>query len=279
VIRFTGYRAFVDQVGKATLLTSALLVLGSSAAAGQDATELAKSTQNPVGDVVSVPLQFNFNGGGALDGQTYFNLNVQPVMPIRLTSRVSLIFRTIVPFHSFPAGGASDAQNGGFGDIQEQLFFTPAKPGKLIWGVGPMFSLATATAVPAQTGTWAGGLSAVVLAMPGPWVVGSLVSQLWPMHDTGGAPETNVFSWQYFVNYNFGHGWALSSVPTIVANWDAPDGQQWTVPFGAGITKTLILKGQPMSLGFQFFKNVKKPDDAPSTLARFNVSFIFPMKR
>ena len=67
-------------------------------------------------------------------------------------------------------------------------------------------------------------------------------------------------------------------MPTIVANWDAPEGQQWTVPFGAGITKTLILKGQPMSLGFQYFKNVKRPDDAPGTQVRFNVSFIFPMK-
>jgi hypothetical protein len=259
-------------------LAAAALLVASPPAAAQDPTELAKSTQNPVGNVVSVPLQFNFNGGGGLLDQTHFNLNFQPVMPIRLTSRVSLILRTIVPFHSFPAAGASDAQTGGFGDIQEQLFFTPASPGKAIWGAGPMFSLPTATARPARTGTWGGGVSAVVLVMPGPWVVGSLVSQVWPMSDSNGSPETNVFTWQYFVNYNFGHGWALSSVPTIAANWDAPEGQQWTVPFGAGITKTLILKGQPMSLGFQYFKNVKRPDDAPGTLARFNVSFIFPMK-
>jgi hypothetical protein len=33
-----------------------------------------------------------------------------------------------------------------------------------------------------------------------------------------------------------------------------------------------------MSLGFQYFKNVERPDDAPGTLVRFNVSFIFPLK-
>ena len=135
------------------------------------------------------------------------------------------------------------------------------KAGQSDLGVGPMFSLPTATARPARTGTWGGGISTVVLVMPGPWVVGSLVSQV-----------------QYFVNYNFGQGWALSSVPTIVANWDAPEGQQWTVPVGGGITKTLVFRGQPMSLGFQYFNNVKRPDDAPRTTARFNVSFIFPMK-
>lgn len=34
---------------------------------------------------------------------------------------------------------------------------TPAHPGKLIWGVGPMFSFPTATASPVKTGSWAGG--------------------------------------------------------------------------------------------------------------------------
>jgi hypothetical protein len=258
------------------LVLAAALAAAAIPAAAQDATELAKKTQNPVSDVVSAPLQFNFNGGGGLGDQTLYNLNFQPVVPIKVTPQVSLIFRTIVPFNSFP--GPADQKNGGFGDIQEQLFLTPSKPGKMIWGVGPMFSLPTATAVPSETVTWGGGVSAVVLAMPGPWVVGSLVTQVWPMSDVGGAPETDVFSWQYFVNYNFGKGWALSSAPTIVANWDAPGGQQWTVPFGGGITRTLVFKGQPMSLGFQYFKNVKHPDAGPGTLARFAVSFIFPQK-
>lgn len=257
-------------------MSAIVLVLSTAGAAAQDTTELAKKTQNPVGDIVSVPFQFNFNGGGGLEDQTHFNLNFQPVVPIPLTPAVSLIFRTIVPFHSFP--GPSDGKNGGVGDIQEQLFFTPAKPGKVIWGVGPMFSLPTATAEPARTGTWAGGVSAVALAMPGPWVFGALVTQVSPMSDTGGEPETDVFSLQYFINYNFGQGWAISSAPTIVANWDAADGQQWTVPFGAGITRTLIFNGQPMQLGFQYYNNVKRPDGAPSTLARFIVAFVFPQK-
>jgi len=253
-----------------------IILLAAASAAAQDATELAKTTQNPVGDIIAVPFQFNFNGGGGLEDQTHFNLNFQPVIPIKLSPDVSLIFRTIVPFHSFPA--QSTERNGGWGDIQAQLFVTPASPGQVIWGVGPMFSLPTATASAAQTGTWAGGVSAVVLAMPGPWVVGSLFTQVWPMADTGATPETDVFSWQYFLNYNFGQGWALSSAPTIVANWDAGKGQQWTVPFGAGLTRTLVFKGQPMSLGFQYYYNVEKPDDAPRTQARFIVSFIFPTK-
>jgi hypothetical protein len=96
-----------------------------------------------------VPLQFNFNSGEGLSDENLFNLNIQPVIPIHLTPRVNMIARTIVPIESFP--GPSGTRFSGFGDIQEQLFFTPAMAGKVIWGVGPVFSFPTATAEPAKT--------------------------------------------------------------------------------------------------------------------------------
>ena len=55
-------------------------------------------------------------------------------------------------------------------------------------------------------------------------------------------------------------------------------GQQWTVPVGGGITRVVVFKGQAMSLGFQYFKNVKRPDDGPGTQVRFNLAFIYPAK-
>src|ERR1700733_1419104 len=151
------------------------------AAAPPDPTALAKETQNPVGDIVSVPFQFNFNGGGAYQDQTYFNLNFQPVIPIHLTHNWTFITRYILPINSIPAGNG--VSYSGIGDIQVQTFFTPARPGKIIWGVGPAFSFPTATAYPAKTGTWAAGPSVVVLATPGPFVLGSLFVQLSPMTD------------------------------------------------------------------------------------------------
>src|SRR5262245_47631030 len=102
---------------------------------GGDATELAKKNQNPVSDVISVPFQFNFNSGGGLADKTLFNLNFQPVIPFKMTSNWNMIARTIVPIVSVPVG---DARFSGVGDIQEQLFVSPSKPGKIIWGLGPI---------------------------------------------------------------------------------------------------------------------------------------------
>jgi hypothetical protein len=208
-----------------------------------------------------------------------------------------LISRTIVPINSFPTqlgsrftaigeafnfdrpgqlNGVPGPRTSGIGDIQEQTFFTPAKPGRVIWGIGPAFSLPTATLLPSQTGTWAAGGSAVVLTMQGPWVLGALATQLSPLTDANGPPRVNAFLLQYFVNYNFGKGWALTTAPSVTANWDAERSQRWTVPAGGGISRTFVMNKQPMSLGFQYYWNVKRPDGSPSTLVRFAWSLIFP---
>jgi hypothetical protein len=212
-----------------------------------DATALAKETQNPVGDVASIPFQFNFSNGGDLKDDTFLNLNFQPVVPLHVSSGLTLITRTIVPIVSFPAPGRTRLS--GIGDIQEQLFFTAAHPGPIIWGIGPAFSFPTATTSPAKTGTWAAGGSFVVLTTPDPFVIGALVVQFSPLTDSNGPPRTNAFLLQPFINYNFGKGWALSTSPMFTANWDAPSDDRWTVPVGMGITRTFSLNRQPMSLG------------------------------
>jgi hypothetical protein len=269
------------------LLFSTRLVLGQNTPAPQpgaaqppdaehNVTDLAKQTQNPVGDVVSVPFQFNFNSGGAFKDQTFFNLNFQPVIPIHLTPRWTFIARTIVPIDSIPT--SSTTSSSGVGDIQEQTFFTPARPGKLIWGIGPDFSFPTATASPAKTGTWGGGGSAVLLATPGPFVLGSLFTQLSPMHIPTASQSSTPSSGNTSSTTTSAKGWALATAPSITADWTAVEGQKWTIPVGGGISRTLVFNKQPMTLGFQYYYNVKRPDTAPATTVRFIIALIYPQK-
>jgi hypothetical protein len=265
------------------ILTVALVVAGAAPVLAQqptddqNATELAKKTQNPVGDLVSVPFQFNFNGGGDLGDSTFFNLNIQPVIPFKLTSDWSMILRPVIPVDSVP--GPDGTSYSGFGDIQVQMYITPTSPGKLIWGVGPMLSLPTATASPVETGTFGAGVGAVGLTMTGPWVIGALVNQFWPAHDTGGEPKTNLFVLQPFINYNFGQGWALAFAPLITANWDASSGNQWTVPIGLGVTRTTVFNGRPMNIGAQYYYNLARPDGSAGYTFRFVIAPLYPTKK
>jgi hypothetical protein len=145
--------------------------------------------------------------------------------------------------------------------------------------VGPVFSLPTATSTGFATGTFAAGVDAVVVKNAGPFVLGGLVSQVWPVADSGGEPKTDLLTIQPFINYNFGGGWALSLSPVITANWDASPGNEWTVPLGLGITRTTVFNGRPMNIGFQYYKNVERPDGAAGQQLRFILALLYPEKR
>jgi hypothetical protein len=59
--------------------------------------ELAKESQNPIANLISVPFQNNFNFGVGPNDATQWILDVQPVIPITLNKDWNLITRTIVP--------------------------------------------------------------------------------------------------------------------------------------------------------------------------------------
>ena len=85
------------------------------------------------------------------------------------------------------------------------------------------------------------------------------MNNVWTFSDSGSDTKVNQFLLQPFVNYNFGKGWALSTVPVITANWDAESGQKWTVPIGAGISRTGVFSGKPMTLAIALLPQRRAP--------------------
>ena len=133
---------------------------------------LAKAAQNPIANMVSVPFQNNFNFGIGPNNATRWNLNVQPVIPISLNEDWNLITRTIIPVINQPSPAPGVPSAFGLGDINPQFYLSPAKPGALIWGVGPTFTFPTATDPLLGSSKWSAGPDLVVLSTPGHWVVG-----------------------------------------------------------------------------------------------------------
>jgi hypothetical protein len=121
----------------------AAILAGASAQAELSPEDLAKITQNPVGNLISVPFQENaYLNTGPLD-KTQNVLNIQPVIPIHLTSDWNIITRTILPIISLPAFAPGQNRTNGTGDVQISAFLSPANPGAWIWGVGAITQLPT----------------------------------------------------------------------------------------------------------------------------------------
>jgi hypothetical protein len=116
----------------------------------------------------------------------------------------------------------------------------------------------------------------VLLTMPGPWVVGSLFSNLWSVNNKPGVEKINRFTWQYFINYNFSDGIYLTTAPIITANWDASSDNTWTVPFGGGIGKVTKFGKQPINGSIQGYYNVETPEFGANWQLRLQLQFLFP---
>lgn len=256
--------------------TAVLALVAVSAAQPASEEDLAKETQNPVSDLISVPFESNFNFGVGPNDDLQYILYVQPVVPFRLSKDWNLITRTIIPLIDQPELGPGVGDVFGLGDIQLSQFLSPAKSGALIWGIGPIVQFPTATDDALGSDKWSAGPTAAALTIRGPWVAGAVVNHLWSFAGDDDRADVNQTLIQPIVNYNLPGGWFLSSVPYITANWETDGDDRWTVPIGIGVGKVHRFGTQPVSLQLTPYYNVVRPDDAAEWTLQFRINLLFP---
>lgn len=235
--------------------------------------DLAKATQNPVADLYSLPFQNNTTYGNAPHNRAQNILNIQPVIPVGIGSKINLINRIIAPIVTQPSS-SEDKSSTGLGDINYTAWFSPKKVGKIIYGIGPVFQLPTASSSKFGSGEFGIGPSIVALSIIKKWVAGIVINNIW----TFGEFEENKFLFQYFINYNLPKAWYIVSGPIMTANWNAPEGEQWVVPVGIGAGKVFKIGKQPFNINAQVFNNVKKPEGVGDWQSRIQVQLLFPKK-
>jgi hypothetical protein len=272
------------------LATSCLLALCGYTAAAEgeissevdesklhDEAALAKTVQNPLANLITLPFQANYNNGVGADNRTFFNLNIQPVIPYP-GEKWNIISRTIIPYNSAPVGTTGSIS--GFGDINLSLFWSPAKPSSLTWGVGPAVTLPTASN-PEALGSdkLSIGPTGVVFYGIKKWTLGIVASNVWSVAGDSTAPDVNFFFAQWFANYNFGKGWALSTAPIITCDWEAASGEQCTVPWGLQISKVTHFGARPVNLLVGYYENSEHPTGGADSQVRIQLNLMFPQKK
>ena len=156
----------------------------------------------------------------------------------------NLISRTIVPiiYLDTPIGSES-----GIGDIVQSFFFSPKEPtgNGLIWGVGPVLLLPTATNDVLGADTWGAGPTGVVLKQSGPWTVGALANHIWSFESSNGSDISSTFI-QPFVTYTTPSAVTYGLNTETTYDWEA---EQWSVPVNVTATKVMKLGNQLVSVG------------------------------
>jgi hypothetical protein len=232
--------------------------------------------QNPVADLISVPLQDNSNFDIGSANRTQNILNIQPVIPTHLVEDWNLITRIIQPIVWQPYPDQNSGGNYGFGDMNPTFFLSPAKPGKFIWGAGPALIFPTASDPSLGQGKWSIGPAFVGLVQPDPWTLGLLINNVWSYAGDSNRASVNQMTLQYFVNYNLKDGWYLTSQPILTANWNASGGNVWTVPFGGGIGRIMKVGFQPINLSAQAYVSPIRPANSSTWGIRLQIAFLFP---
>ena len=252
---------------------------GGSGAAPSDgqanAAELAKKLQNPIADLISVPFQNNWDFGiGPADAMRY-TVNIQPVIPVSLTTEWNLIIRTIMPviYAESPVPGGDN--KAGLGDITQSFFFSPKEPtsGGWIWGVGPVFLYPSATDSALGAEKFGLGPTAVVLKQEHGWTYGMLFNHIWSVAGNGSRDNVSSTFLQPFLTYTTKTFTTFGINTETTYDWEHHQG---TVPINWFVQQLLKIDKLPIAfqLGVRYY--AEKPAGGPDWGLRFVTTLLFP---
>ena len=240
----------------------------------QSASDLAKLKQNPVSGLRQVIFQTVVNPDIAGSDKTQSIYSIQPVFPININEDWKLITYTILPVMYQPGLDGADS-NTGLGDTLINLFVSPKKPGKVVWGVGPAIMLPTRTDPALGSDRLGLGPTGVVFYAKDAWSAGLVLQNVWSLGGEDGN-KVNTLGAQYIFNYNLADGWFLLSNATISANWLKDQSDRWTIPVGGGLGRVFNIGKQAVSLSAQAFYNIDAPSSGSDVSGMVQFTFLFP---
>jgi hypothetical protein len=246
---------------------------------GVDNIEVLEGSENPLSNVIVLPFRDNLNFDFLGKSKPQDILQIEPQIPIKLTEKIRLLFRPILPVLYQINTSKLKGHVFGVGDLNPQFYFSSAVQKTFSIGFGPVFAFPTATHSQIGTGKVSAGPAIVFAAMPTNWVFGFYANNLWSFAGGRNRPSVNVFNLSGFVYYNLSNDWFLASTPNIAANWKISGSEKWIIPVGGGIGRLFKINNQYVVGSIQYFYNALVPSTIKTKWSiRFALDFVFPEK-
>lgn len=266
------------RIGFCLLGTFIAPAFSAEPASGSDSSaELAKKLANPVSSLISMPLQLNYDENiGSQDDGERITLNIQPVVPMGLNAEWNLISRTILPIIDqsdiFPGAGSQS----GIGDITQSLFFSPKAPtpGGVLWGVGPVLLIPTASDDLLGSGKWGAGPTLVAVKQSGHWTYGALLNHIWSVGGERDRAQISSTFLQPFLSYSTPK--AVTYTVNIEGTYDW-ESSETGIPLNASMSKVMKIGSLHASIGGSLRYWLDSTPTGPEGLGlRFTFTMVFP---
>jgi hypothetical protein len=207
------------------------------------------------------------------------NLYFQPVLPVRLTEKVNLITRPVFTLYNsvpVPTGPDTTERETKLGDTILAQMFSPAGTEPWIFAAGPTWIFPTAGSDATGQGKWQLGPALGGGYITDEFLAGALVQQWWSFAGDDDRENTSQMAILPLIYGFYEGGWSIGYSGQILADWEAPSGEQWTVPLGMSVGKVVNLGILPVQfqLAGQYF--VEQPTGGPEWNIQLQITPVIP---
>lgn len=258
------------DAGAALVVALGIQFQASGAEMQSEEEKVAADLANPLAPVTTLAVQFRTEFGNGPDDDVNGQLRLQPSFFKPFANRSALLMRTIAPvlFKSWPT------EDIGLGDVTLVPYYVPDTTQKTFAGYGAALGIPTATEDALGSGKWTAGPAMIVARTGNPFTYGGLAQHLWSYAGDSERADASMTTLQPFLTGLLGGGWAATFTAEASYNWNA-DGDEWTVPLAASMSKVVNIAGKYMNVGVGAVGYVDKPDLAPDWELRMSATYVF----